>query len=601
MKRVLLLFISIVFFTNLFANDEKENQIKVAYTYNFLKNISWKDEKNLKTYRVLLVSNSDNLKSMFQSLALKKDLKEKSIEIVDYKNIKESNIQAIFIDNQNLELYEKVYYEYEKSNTLIISDNYTDKKHVMINLIKDKNKISFEINKANILNRDLDISPDIILLGGTEIDVAKLYRTSQDELKEQKETISSLNKNIENKNRELSEKLEAIEKQKTQIELQKSELNSIYASIQEQKEKLSKAEIETLEKEKSMNTLINLQKEQEKTYNEAKKNLHLLLKTIDEQKSNIVSKETAIKNQRYIIVLFSILLVTILVLGFNFIKQNRKLKANNLIIDSMLSQTKELHKKLQDSIDYAGMIQSALISSPDILKKYFKDSYAVWQAKDTVGGDIYIFEEINENECLIFAIDCTGHSVPGALVTVLVKAIEKHIMSNILVNNTQEISPAKILSIFNKEIKELLKQNDKESLSNAGFDGTILYYNRNKQEIKLASANSIVMLLRDGNILEYKGDRHSVGYKTSDIRFEYKEQTIELKKDDIFFISTDGLYDQNGGEKDLPMGRRKIKNILQENKDESLSDIKEMILYQLGVYQGKNERNDDISFISFKI
>ncbi len=282
-------------------------------------------------------------------------------------------------------------------------------------------------------------------------------------------------------------------------------------------------------------------------------------------------------------------------------KIQKKLEKSNLIIDNILKELQEIHKSTKESIEYAGMIQSALISSPEVLKKYFKESYAVWQAKDTVGGDIYIFEEINEDECLIFVIDCTGHGVPGALVTVLVKSIERNIFSNILKGKDKEISPANLLKVFNRSIKNLLKQNDKSSLSNAGFDGTILYYNKKTNQVKFASANNIVMILTDGKIIEYKGDRHSIGYKTSDSDYIFKEYILDVKDDDMFFLSTDGLYDQNGGKKDLPMGRKKIKNILLENSSESLNDIKELILYELGKYQGENERNDDISFVSFKI
>ena len=90
----------------------------------------------------------------------------------------------------------------------------------MINLLKEETKITFELNKANILNHSLEISPNLILLGGTEIDVAKLYKSSQDALKEQKETINSLNQKIETKNLELTSKINSIDEQKSLIENQ---------------------------------------------------------------------------------------------------------------------------------------------------------------------------------------------------------------------------------------------------------------------------------------------------------------------------------------------------------------------------------------------
>ena len=269
-------------------------------------------------------------------------------------------------------------------------------------------------------------------------------------------------------------------------------------------------------------------------------------------------------------------------------------------LQNAMNELEELHERVKSSIEYAGMIQSSLISSPEVLKKYFKQSYAVWQAKDTIGGDIYIFEELSKDECMLFLIDCTGHGVPGALGTVLVKTIERNIYKNILTGKDKTISPANLLSVFNKSIKNLLKQEDKETFSNVGFDGTIFYYNKKTNQLKFSSANNIVMLLRDGKIEEFKGDRQSVGYRTSD-EYIYKEHILELKENDTIFASTDGLFDQNGGKKDLPMGRKGVKNILLENKDENLNDVKELIFYELCLYQADNKRNDDIAFLSFKI
>ena len=200
------------------AQETKEEQVKVAYVYNFLQNISWQNENKIAKYRLLVASKNETLKNMFLMLASRKQLKNKNLEVLIYEENKNyKNIQAIYIGTSFDEIYEKVFFEYEKENTLFISDGYEDKKQVMINLIKDETKITFEINKANILNRSLEISPNLILLGGTEIDVAKLYKTSQDALKEQKETISSLNQKIETKNTELNSKISSIEEQKILI------------------------------------------------------------------------------------------------------------------------------------------------------------------------------------------------------------------------------------------------------------------------------------------------------------------------------------------------------------------------------------------------
>ena len=147
----------------------------------------------------------------------------------------------------------------------------------------------------------------------------------------------------------------------------------------------------------------------------------------------------------------------------------------------------------------------------------------------------------------------------------------------------------------------MLKQDEKNSFSNAGFDGTIFYYDKKEKQVKFASAQNLVMFMRGGKVKWFKGDRQSVGYKTSNPDFVFTEHTLEAKDGDLYFLSTDGLYDQNGGEKDIPFGRKRIETIFTENADEPLNEVKELILYELGAYQGRNERNDDMAFIGFKI
>lgn len=271
-------------------------------------------------------------------------------------------------------------------------------------------------------------------------------------------------------------------------------------------------------------------------------------------------------------------------------------------LSAAMHEIVDLHKSVRDSISYASMIQSALIPTFDVLKPYFSDCFSIWQPKDTVGGDIYMFESFPERDaCLIFAIDCTGHGVPGAFVTMLVKAIERNVVAHITNHPNKEVSPGYILSIFNKSIKTMLKQDEKNSFSNAGFDGTIFYYDKKEKQVKFASAQNHVMFMRDGKVKWFKGDRQSVGYKTSNPDFVFTEHTLEAKDGDLYFLSTDGLYDQNGGEKDIPFGRKRIETIFTENADEPLNEVKELILYELGAYQGRNERNDDMAFIGFKI
>ncbi len=265
-------------------------------------------------------------------------------------------------------------------------------------------------------------------------------------------------------------------------------------------------------------------------------------------------------------------------------------------------ELKSFHKQTRESIEYASLIQGALITDNKAFRNYFQDYFIIWHPKDTVGGDIYLFEELRDkDECLLFVIDCTGHGVPGAFVTMLVKAIERQIIAKINNDHTIEVSPSWILSYFNKHMKQLLKQEDKDSISNAGFDGGIIYYNKKKQVLKFAGAETPLFYIEDDELKTIKGSRHSVGYKKSDVNYEFKEYIINVKEGMKFYLTTDGYLDQNGGEKSFPFGKKNFKNIVNDNYKKTLVQQQEIFLEKLTEYQGNEETNDDVTLIGFII
>lgn len=273
------------------------------------------------------------------------------------------------------------------------------------------------------------------------------------------------------------------------------------------------------------------------------------------------------------------------------------------IVDKRTKELEAIHKHTKDSIEYASLIQHSLVPKNDIFMNYFQEYFTIWHPKDIVGGDIYLFEELRtEDECLIMVIDCTGHGVPGAFVTMLVKAIERQIVSTIKHNENEIVSPGKILGIFNRSMKHLLRQDDEYSVSNAGFDGSILYYNKKENIVKFSGAETPLFYTDEyDNLKMIKGNRHSVGYKKCDVNFEFEDHIISVTKGMKFYLTTDGYLDQNGGEKGFPFGKRRFSDIIKEYMNESFADQQEVFLDELDEYQGDEERNDDVTLIGFKL
>jgi len=275
-------------------------------------------------------------------------------------------------------------------------------------------------------------------------------------------------------------------------------------------------------------------------------------------------------------------------------------------LEESKKEVEEIHKHTRESIEYASFIQGALIPKTNSLAPFFKDYFATWTPKDTVGGDIWLFSKLrHEDECLLFFIDCTGHGVPGAFVTMIVKAIEREIVSKLKKHSELDISPAIIMGYFNKTMKKLLRQESEESLSNAGFDGGIIYYNRRTQILKFCGAETPLFYVdNDGEFHTIKGNRYSVGYKKCDINYKYKETILEVQEGMKFYCTTDGYLDQNGGDKDFPFGKKRFGNIIKQNYKQSMADIQAIFQLEMMEWEDKipnNDRNDDMTLIGFEI
>ncbi len=260
------------------------------------------------------------------------------------------------------------------------------------------------------------------------------------------------------------------------------------------------------------------------------------------------------------------------------------------------------HKKTKDSINYSSLIQNSILPDDELFKHNFADFFTIWTPRDVIGGDIYLFNEFKErNECLLMVIDCTGHGVPGAFVTMLVKAIERQIVGKINQDADIEISPAWILGYFNKAIKTLLHQEDKKSKCNAGFDGGIIVYNKDTHIIKYAGAELPLFLIQDGAIEVIKGDRQSVGYNSCDFDFIYQDHELLINKDSYLYISTDGYFDQIGGDKSFPFGKNKLKKVLLEIHKQSFNNQKDFLIQKNMEYKRQEETTDDMTFVGVKI
>lgn len=330
--------------------------------------------------------------------------------------------------------------------------------------------------------------------------------------------------------------------------------------------------------------------------------LNKALASIDEQtKQKILDKwvtQDYIEKIDYTLIWQIAVIALLIILGTLFWSWRLKQEiARRIILERKLE---EANKQITDSIEFASIIQQAFIPEQEELNSYFEEEFAIWQPRNIVGGDIYFFDQLNnEQRAVLMVIDCTGHGVPGAFVTMLVKALSRNLISYIN-QKKEEVSPAKLLAVFNRSLKHLLKQHEKSSLSNAGFDAAIVYIDKETSTLHYAGANIPLFYTDDQKIKTIKADRHSIGYKTSDPNFIFTDHQLDFNDTMQFYITSDGYLDQNGGKKGFPMGKKRFIKLLEENIGQTMVEQQKTLEQAFGTWSGSEERNDDVTVVGFR-
>ncbi len=252
--------------------------------------------------------------------------------------------------------------------------------------------------------------------------------------------------------------------------------------------------------------------------------------------------------------------------------------------------------EILDSIRYAERIQRSMLPSSEAMKSMLPNSFCLWIPKDIVGGDAYYLEPVN-NGFYIALLDCTGHGVPGAMMTMVATIFLRRIITDY-----KSSGPTIIMKQLNSIVKNFLKQDSEDTLSDDGMDAAICFVDRDKKKLVYAGAKLSLYYSNDDKIIQIKGDRQSLGYKKSDVDFQFTEHEISIDGQTTFYLTTDGYIDQIGGGKTLPYGWKRFIKLLGDNQGESLENQFTILDSSLKEYMGEeNPQVDDITVIGFKI
>ena len=254
------------------------------------------------------------------------------------------------------------------------------------------------------------------------------------------------------------------------------------------------------------------------------------------------------------------------------------------------------NEDMLNSINYAKKIQTAILPPLETIKKNIPNSFIFYLPKDIVSGDFYFFKELEaNNKYLIAACDCTGHGVPGALMSVIgSNFLEQIVNENIL-------SPAEILTKLNQSVINTLKQDDLKSESRDGMDVAICLIDKTANTIIYAGANRpLYSVDAEGFCIETKGDKRPIGGLDNSM-FKFSEHKFDLTLHTNYYLFTDGFVDQFGGDKDKKFTTKRFKEILSSISKKPMEEQLTLIEKAFVNWKTTSAQTDDVLVIGFKV
>ncbi|UKN03655.1 SpoIIE family protein phosphatase [Paracrocinitomix mangrovi] len=325
-----------------------------------------------------------------------------------------------------------------------------------------------------------------------------------------------------------------------------------------------------------------------------------------EKEIAVLSKEKEIadletKRQSQInIIAFSGLGVVLVLLLF-IVSRMRLIRKQNSLIEKQKEEVtlqkeiiEEKSKEMMDSIMYAKRIQGAAMPDENLVKSVFKDSFVIYLPKDQLSGDFYWMAE-KENKGILSVGDCTGHGVPGALLSIL--GINYLNMGR-LGGNME--SPANMLNFLNNGIHSTFSSSEGEIRD--GMDIAVASVDFSSLLMTYSCAKNPIYVFRNDELITLKGDRHAIGKSTSETEpIPFTNQEFQLQKDDVLYLFSDGFADQFGGDKGKKLGYKSFKKILLESHQLPMTTQKNKLINTLETWKGELEQLDDVCLIGLRV
>jgi len=346
-------------------------------------------------------------------------------------------------------------------------------------------------------------------------------------------------------------------------------LNSQQLIIEQQKLDLQKQELE--ERNKQIWTM------SETVYKEKKKTEEYLKEILEEKAKLEIQKK---ENEEQVKMLW---------------EQSTSIHNEKERIEKLKTQVEYRHKEIIDSVHYAKKIQQAILPSQELVNDLLPDSFIFFNPKNIVSGDFFWVHRIDEHKVLYAAVDCTGHGVPGAFMSIM----GYNLLEQIVVKNQLD-QPALILNELTKSVIRSLKQTNELGSVKDGMDIALCKVDFQNHTLEYAGAHNSLYLIRNGNLTETKADRKSVGISASKST-EFSNHTMNLVKGDCLYIFSDGYADQKGGAENTKFFYQPFKDLLVEIHQQSMQEQKQKLESVISSWKGDRGQIDDMLIIGLRI
>jgi serine phosphatase RsbU (regulator of sigma subunit) len=253
------------------------------------------------------------------------------------------------------------------------------------------------------------------------------------------------------------------------------------------------------------------------------------------------------------------------------------------------------HKNTKASINYAKRIQTAILPFAERMSETFPHHFIYYAPRDVVSGDFYFFEDKGD-KVLLAVVDCTGHGVPGAFMSMI-----GYVLLNDIINKENILEPDLVLNELHKGIRHSLRQ--KQTQNNDGMDIGVLVWDKSAHSFSFAGARNNLIYFRNQELHQIKGDKLLIGGEQREIERIFSRQTVVLEPNEevTFYLYSDGFHDQFGGEIPKKYSTPRLKEFLTRLQRHDMKTQKELAKEEFLSWKGNQSQTDDVMLIGIKI